>query len=119
MYRKDGKCLCNAQVALATFKGAGSKHACALRGTARGGGHFNGVYVFGTAYWTDADVPWAAAFGQLHAPLSWFLSALVTGHIIMAGYHRLIRRDDTHTGCLGARRRGRIPLWILRYAGWE
>ncbi|MCK0764331.1 cytochrome b [Chromohalobacter beijerinckii] len=60
-----------------------------------------GVYVFGTAYWTDADVPWAAAFGQLHAPLSWLLSALVTGHIVMAGYHRLIRRDDTLHRMLG------------------
>lgn len=54
-----------------------------------------GVFVFGTAYWAGADAPWAATFGRIHAPLSWFLSALVTGHIGMAGYHRWIRRDDT------------------------
>ncbi|WP_280539989.1 cytochrome b/b6 domain-containing protein [Chromohalobacter sp. 11-W] len=60
-----------------------------------------GVYIFDTAYWIDADVPWAAAVGQLHAPLSWLLSALVTGHIVMAGYHRLIRRDDTLQRMLG------------------
>uniref|UniRef100_UPI002468FF6D cytochrome b n=1 Tax=Chromohalobacter sp. 48-RD10 TaxID=2994063 RepID=UPI002468FF6D len=60
-----------------------------------------GISVFDTAYWTDADVPWAAAFGQIHVPLSWLLSTLVTGHIVMAGYHRLIRRDDTLHRMLG------------------
>lgn len=43
----------------------------------------------------SAEIPWAAAIGSLHSPVSWLLLALVIGHVGIALIHHFVRRDDT------------------------
>ncbi len=42
---------------------------------------------------SDQEVPWASAIGQAHSILAWCLLILVVGHIVMALYHQLVKRD--------------------------
>lgn len=40
-------------------------------------------------------ISWAQSIGSLHSPLAWLFTALIIGHIAMAMFHHLIKRDDT------------------------
>lgn len=58
-----------------------------------GGGH--GLTVFGFEMIGEGDeIAWAKSLGNIHSPLSWFLAALIAGHIAIALHHHFIRRDD-------------------------
>lgn len=39
------------------------------------------------------EVPWMTSVGQLHSPLAWILLVLVIGHVAIALYHGLIKKD--------------------------
>lgn len=40
------------------------------------------------------EIPWLATFGGvIHSPLAWLLVLLVIGHIVMALWHGLVRKD--------------------------
>jgi len=39
------------------------------------------------------EVPWLASLGELHSPIAWVLLALVVGHIAIALYHGLVKKD--------------------------
>lgn len=59
-----------------------------------GGGY--GITAFGVEIVAKGEeLAWAASVGALHSPLAWLLAALIVGHIGMALYHHVIRRDDT------------------------
>ncbi len=59
-----------------------------------GGGY--GLTAFGIELIAEGgEVAWAAAIGGLHSPIAWALTALIIGHIAMALFHHVIRRDDT------------------------
>lgn len=64
-----------------------------------GGGH--GLSAFGIEIVAEGDgIPWAASVGDLHSPLAWALLVLVTGHITIALYHHVVRKDDVLTRML-------------------
>lgn len=45
---------------------------------------------------TDHIIPWLRTpADRLHTPLAWTLSCLIAGHILMAIFHSVIRRDGT------------------------
>ncbi len=65
--------------------------------------------------WKPWDIPLIPATGQnvewmvmpanlFHGRLSWLLCALIAGHVVMALYHGLVRKDDTLR-----RMAGRLP----------
>ena len=59
-----------------------------------GGGY--GLTAFGVDLIAKGDkIAWAQALGSLHSPLAWLLSALILGHIAMALFHHVVKRDDT------------------------
>src|SRR5690554_1179645 len=40
------------------------------------------------------EIPWLATFGGvLHSPVAWLMVMLVIGHIVMALWHGLVRKD--------------------------
>ncbi|MBE7377102.1 cytochrome b [Pseudomonas lopnurensis] len=58
-------------------------------------GNGYGLKVFGMQLAEKGpEIAWAATLGGLHSPLAWLTVLLVVGHIGMAFYHRLARRDD-------------------------
>ncbi|MFW6021518.1 MAG: cytochrome b [Guyparkeria sp.] len=58
-----------------------------------GGGH--GLTAFGIELLAEGDeIAWAKTIGSLHSPLAWILAALIVGHIAMALYHHVVKRDD-------------------------
>ncbi|WP_434458612.1 cytochrome b [Stutzerimonas urumqiensis] len=66
-----------------------------LSGLAHLIGNGYGVKVFGNQLVAKGDeIGWAAAVGSLHSPLAWLLVILIVGHVGMALYHRLVKRDD-------------------------
>lgn len=43
---------------------------------------------------TGVEVPWMVTLGNMaHGELAWILIALVGGHVVMATYHGLVRKD--------------------------
>lgn len=42
-----------------------------------------------------AKIAWLAELGgTLHSPVAWLLVAMIAGHVVMALWHRFVRRDD-------------------------
>lgn len=39
------------------------------------------------------EIPWMANLGSLHSPIAWILLVLIIGHLCIALYHALIRKD--------------------------
>lgn len=39
------------------------------------------------------EIPWMAGLGSLHSPIAWVLLVLILGHICIALYHALIKKD--------------------------
>ena len=58
-------------------------------------GNGYGLTVFGHL-WVEKgpEIAWAASLGSVHSPLAWLTVVLVLGHIAVALYHRIIKRDD-------------------------
>lgn len=58
-------------------------------------GNGYGLQAFGMQIVPDGtEIPWLATFGGvIHSPLAWLLVLLVIGHIVMALWHGLVRKD--------------------------
>ena len=40
------------------------------------------------------EIPWMVSIGGLHSPLAWLLLIMIVGHIGIALYHRIVKKDD-------------------------
>lgn len=40
-----------------------------------------------------AEIPWMAALGNLHSPIAWILLILILGHIAIALFHGIVKKD--------------------------
>lgn len=40
-----------------------------------------------------AEIPWMATLGSLHSPTAWVFLALILGHVAIALYHGLVKKD--------------------------
>jgi len=39
------------------------------------------------------EIPWMASVGSLHSPIAWILLVLILGHVCIALYHALVKKD--------------------------
>lgn len=57
-----------------------------------GGGY--GLAPFGIQLAAEGEeIPWMATVGSLHSPIAWILLVLILGHIAVALFHGLVKKD--------------------------
>lgn len=58
-----------------------------------GGGH--GWTAFGIRLVAKGDeIPWMSSLGSMHSPIAWMLLVMIVGHIAMAVFHHVVRKDE-------------------------